>query len=683
MKINMPSSKRLRVLYIIICILIVILAATIIVTEIRIADKKKKSAGKHNGAVGYAYNADGELGYIDENDNFVAVPDNAIVLGESILQQNLVKTIFERKAAAEKEILEVIENSDSGVQMEGMGNSSKTDSSVLSGKDKNAGAAVVDGEIVNPDDIYLSAEYNDNRIKYLEYLGFTRINQGSASIAGDGTETDPDNAEPGDSENTDGTDTETDTENDTEPEDEVTDDPLEEVPEPVTYLSVYTAGVDDPSVSSIQERLMQLGFMENSEPTQHYGPITMEAVKLFQRQNDLKQDGIIGEQTIAMLFDDNAKTYLLKSGMSGNDIREVQKRLYELGYLANLNNISGTYDDGTVTAVKSLQSNNGLSADGKIGIVTNELLYSENVRANIISSGTKSDIVLECQKKLKQLGYLTTEPDGYYGEDTTAAVRQFQSRNDCIVDGYLGPSTRAVLNSSTAKPNGLVIGDRNDNVKRVQALLIKYGYLNAGNDTGYFGELTEAAVKAFQKNNGLTADGNVGQKTMNILSGDSVVKAGEKSGGGKTGDDKKNDKSDDKTGDTGEDKNEQEGQTMSGSIDNLISIAKTKIGCKYVYGSKGPNTFDCSGFVYWCLKQVGVNQSYITSYGWRTVGKYKKITSFDSIKKGDIVVVYGHVGIAAGNGEVIDASSSAGEIVYRTMGDWWKNKFVCAWRIFD
>ena len=96
-----------------------------------------------------------------------------------------------------------------------------------------------------------------------------------------------------------------------------------------------------------------------------------------------------------------------------------------------------------------------------------------------------------------------------------------------------------------------------------------------------------------------------------------------------------------------------------------------------------PNTFDCSGFVYWCLKQVGVNQSYITSYGWRTVGKYKKITSFDSIKKGDIVVVYGHVGIAAGNGEVIDASSSAGEIVYRTMGDWWKNKFVCAWRIFD
>ena len=83
------------------------------------------------------------------------------------------------------------------------------------------------------------------------------------------------------------------------------------------------------------------------------------------------------------------------------------------------------------------------------------------------------------------------------------------------------------------------------------------------------------------------------------------------------------------------------------------------------------------------MKQIGVNQSYITSKEWRTVGKYKKITDFDSIKKGDIVVVYGHVGIGAGNGVVIDASSSNGKVVERTMGKWWRNNFICAWRIFD
>ncbi|MBO4420450.1 MAG: peptidoglycan-binding protein [Lachnospiraceae bacterium] len=444
--------------------------------------------------------------------------------------------------------------------------------------------------------------------------------------------------------------------------------------ETVEFLSVYTQGTDDKSVALIQERLMQLGFMDFAEPTEHYGPVTMDAVKRFQRQNDLKQDGIIGEQTIGILFEDNAKSYLLKKGMDGDDIKNVQDRLYELGYLAKKDQITGHFGDDTDAAVKALQKANQLTTDGKIGVETFELLYSENVKANLISFGDKSDIVLECQKRLKELGYLTTTPDGYYGDDTLAAVKQFQSRNDCIVDGYLGPSTRAVLISSSAKPNGLVLGDQNDTVKKVQKLLIKYGYLASGSDTGYFGELTEAAVKKFQQKNGLSADGNVGQKTMAKLTGENVVKATGGNGGGNGGNG---------GGDSGDGGDGGGKVSYSTSPDDLIAVARTKLGKKYVYGSKGPNTFDCSGFVYWCLNQIGVNQSYITSSGWRTVGKYKKITDFSKMKKGDIIVVYGHVGIAISNSRVIDASSSNGKIVERDMGDWWKRNFICAWRIFD
>ena len=93
----------------------------------------------------------------------------------------------------------------------------------------------------------------------------------------------------------------------------------------------------------------------------------------------------------------------------------------------------------------------------------------------------------------------------------------------------------------------------------------------------------------------------------------------------------------------------------------LISVASSKLGSPYVWGAKGPNSFDCSGFVYWCLNQVGVNQSYLT---------------------GDIVGVRGHVGIAAGGGTVIDASSSNGRVVHRSLSQWWANNFICAWRIF-
>ena len=73
-------------------------------------------------------------------------------------------------------------------------------------------------------------------------------------------------------------------------------------------------------------------------------------------------------------------------------------------------------------------------------------------------------MVLAGQERLRELGYLTTEPDGAYGDDTMIAVRQFQARNDLVVDGYLGPSTRTILMSDSAKPNGMMLGEQGDAV---------------------------------------------------------------------------------------------------------------------------------------------------------------------------------------------------------------------------
>ncbi len=447
----------------------------------------------------------------------------------------------------------------------------------------------------------------------------------------------------------------------------------------------YTQGVSHSSVADIQQRLMDLGFMDYSEPTKYYGPITVDAVKLFQRQNELAQDGILGPKTSEMLFADDAKYYLAKTGMEGSDIRRIQQRLYEMGYIAKAEHVTGYFGDVTEAAVKQMQQNNGLAADGKVGHDTMEMLYSGEAKANLLSYGDKSDVVLSCQERLKELGYLTTKPDGQYGNDTVAAVKQFQSRNDLVVDGFLGPSTMTVLHSKSAAPNGLVLGESGDTVKRVQELLARYGYMSSSNCTGYFGEITEAAVKAFQKKNGLSADGNVGMKTMaKLTDGNSAVRAGGGSAGstGSSG----NSGSTGSTGSTGSSGNKggssSSVNTGSASVSALLKVAKSKLGKPYVLGAKGPNSFDCSGYVYWCLNQIGIKQSYITSYGWRTVGKYQKITSFSSIKAGDIIVVKGHVGIAAGNGMVYDASSSSGKIVYRSLGSWWKNNFICAWRIF-
>ena len=132
-----------------------------------------------------------------------------------------------------------------------------------------------------------------------------------------------------------------------------------------------------------------------------------------------------------------------------------------------------------------LQQMNGLREDGKVGRQTMNLLYSDEIKPNMLEYGEKSEVVLACQERLRDLGYMTSEPDGTYGNDTTIAVRRFQSRNDLVVDGYLGPSTRVALDSPSAVPNGLSLGDEDATVKRVQELLNKYGYLMTGNVTGY------------------------------------------------------------------------------------------------------------------------------------------------------------------------------------------------------
>ncbi len=467
------------------------------------------------------------------------------------------------------------------------------------------------------------------------------------------------------------------------------------VPEVEPMPEYIRVGDRHSAVVSLQSRLMELGFMDSDEPTDYYGTQTERAVKIFQRQNKLAMDGIVGSATYDAIMDPNAKYYAAQKGDEGDDISQLQDRLYELGYLASSDLVTGNFGDSTEVAVLKLQEVNGLEADGKVGQKTMNLLYSDEIKANFLAYGEKSEVVLAAQERLKALGYLMTVPDGAFGEDTAVAIKQFQSRNDLIVDGYLGPSTRDVLNSSSAVPNGLRLGDQSDMVRKVQTLLSKYGYLNSGNATGYYGEITEKAVKSFQKENKLSVDGTVGAQTLAKLTSDNVKKApanSGSSGGGSSSSSGGNKRPSGSSGSSssgsssgGSSSGGSSGGGVihnSGGVSSLIATAQSKIGCPYVWGAKGPNSFDCSGFVYWCLNQVGVKQSYLTSSGWRNVGRYTKISNFSDIQAGDIVVVKGHVGIAAGGGTVIDASSSNGRVVHRGLSSWWANNFICAWRIF-
>lgn len=82
----------------------------------------------------------------------------------------------------------------------------------------------------------------------------------------------------------------------------------------------------------------------------------------------------------------------------------------------------------------------------------------------------------------------------------------------------------AVVTSNTKKPVTLLkLGMKGVEVQKMQSALRKRGFMSAA-ATGEFGDKTKDAVKAFQKEAKLTADGVAGAKTLELLYGDNNIK---------------------------------------------------------------------------------------------------------------------------------------------------------------
>lgn len=151
--------------------------------------------------------------------------------------------------------------------------------------------------------------------------------------------------------------------------------------------------------------------------------------------------------------------------------------------------------------------------------------------------------VLAMQQALTNLGYDTKGVDGKFGRGTEDAVKRFQKSRGLVPDGLAGNQTLTALYGAAGSPDGgtpettqsptatpapasngsasgssstLRYGSKGDGVKAMQEALIKLGF-TPGTADGKFGRGTESAVKQFQRNNGLVADGLAGSKTLTLL----------------------------------------------------------------------------------------------------------------------------------------------------------------------
>jgi cell wall-associated hydrolase len=94
-----------------------------------------------------------------------------------------------------------------------------------------------------------------------------------------------------------------------------------------------------------------------------------------------------------------------------------------------------------------------------------------------------------------------------------------------------------------------------------------------------------------------------------------------------------------------------------------VEIAKAQVGKNYVWGSAGPDSFDCSGLVYYAYTSQGYDIPR-TAY---EIGSSAKQISRSELQPGDILYTSTHIGIYMGDGKVVHAATETRGVVIDSM----------------
>ena len=321
-------------------------------------------------------------------------------------------------------------------------------------------------------------------------------------------------------------------------------------------------------------------FFGTLTPDGIFGEQMAETVKRFQRQFSLTADGVVGRQTwykisyiyvsvkdlaeltsegetsSGVLSDGTWGGTVLRTGSRGGAVEQLQFWLNTISqYVASIPSVSvdGSFGSRTAAAVRAFQRRYGLAVDGVVGEATWNAIYaqffsiqSDNGTPNAypgtaLRQGDEGQNVrlIQFWLKIARTVYAALNNptvDGQFGAATKRAVEAFQRYFGLTADGVVGRTTwnklrevyTDIANDLLAErlrpgefPGVLRRGASGRAVRELQYYLyLMHTYnpsLPSVNINGNFGAATEAAVRAFQRQAGLTADGVVGRATWENL----------------------------------------------------------------------------------------------------------------------------------------------------------------------
>jgi len=259
-------------------------------------------------------------------------------------------------------------------------------------------------------------------------------------------------------------------------------------PDPSSPYVTLRPGSTGQAVRNLQTRLKELGYF-TGDIGGNYLTLTTDAVTRYQRAMGLPQDGIATPALQEMIFGpqpdptptpeptpppsqaptpppSTSQYVTLRSGFSGQAVKNLQTRLKELGYFTG--SIGGNYLTLTTDAVKKYQKAMGLPQDGIATPELQEMIFgAQSVPApttaptappppssgnyTVIRPNEAGDHVKTLQTRLKALGYFSGSIGGNYLSITTNAVKAFQKKMGLKQDGIATVETQMLLYGGAVK----------------------------------------------------------------------------------------------------------------------------------------------------------------------------------------------------------------------------------------
>ncbi|MBQ6146774.1 MAG: peptidoglycan-binding protein [Clostridia bacterium] len=331
----------------------------------------------------------------------------------------------------------------------------------------------------------------------------------------------------------------------------------------------------------------------------------------------------------------------LRLGDDNASVMTLQQRLTDLGYLDS-DEPGSVYNESIASAVVLFQRACNMNQTGIADSATQTSLFAEKAQTYRIKRSDIGTDVLRLQQRLAELGYYTDRINGYFGPNTEQAVMQFQAINDLAVTGELDYGAWTILYSEDALPVPVLPTDT-----------------------------PTPRPTARRTSSGSTA------KTTKKAAGKSTSKATAKAASGGKGNDA-----------TPKPQVTKAPSSAKKTYSSVVAAAQDQLGKPYVWSAEGPDSFDCSGLVYYCLKQSGHSVSRRSAKGFSQTGSWTLISSMSELRAGDLVFFksdskdsVNHTGICISNSVMIHASSSKGQVVRSNLHQaYWERNFVCGRR---